>query len=163
MRSAAHRLQRAGVPTPRAASKRRVPVIWTGAGAGSRAFCGPAPGECGQCGALAWAPGHARHGRPRRTWGLRSRALAGARPAPHSAPGPAAQRRPLEQSAGQGGVPGSGECARAPLAAAARCPAGHGSCIPAAEPEGEAAPPPHRLRTTRRMRAPGVRRVKERR
>lgn len=118
------------------------------------------PGECGQCGALAWAPGHWRRGRPRGTWGLRSGALAGARPAPHSAPGPGAQRRPREPSAGQGGVPASGECARAPLAAAARCPAGHGSRIPAAEPEGEEVPPPHRPGTTRRRRAAGARRVK---
>ena len=112
-------------------------------------------------GALKWAPGHARHGRSRGTWGPRSGALAVARPAPHSAPGPGAQRRPRERSAGQGGVPASGECARVPLAAAARCPAGHSSRIPAAEPEGEAAPPPHRPRTTRRMRTAGARRAKE--
>lgn len=153
-------MQRAGVPAARAESKRRVPAI--GTRVGSRTSAGLRPGECGQCGALAWAPGHAGRGRPRGTWGLRSGALAGTRPAPHSAPSQGAQRRSRESSAGQGGVPASGECARAPLAAAARCPAGHGSRIPAAEPEGEAAPPPHRPRTTRRMRAPGARRVKER-
>lgn len=119
-------------------------------------------GKSCQCGALTWAPGHARHGWPRGTWGPRSGALAGARPPPHSAPGPGAQRRPREPSAGQGGVPASGECARVPLAAAARCPAGHGSRIPAAGPEEEAAPPPHRSRTTRRMPAAGARRAKER-
>lgn len=114
-----------------------------------------------QCGALTWAPGHARRGRPRRTRGPRSGTLAGARPALHSAPGPGAQRWPREPSAGQGGVPASGECTRVPLAAAARCPAGQGSRIPAAGPEGEAAPPPHGPRTTRRMRATGARRTKE--
>lgn len=41
MRSAARALQRAGVPAPRAASKRRVPAIRTPVG--SRALCGPVP------------------------------------------------------------------------------------------------------------------------
>lgn len=94
-----------------------------------------ASANAASAGLLTWAPEHARHRRPRGTWGPRSGALAGVRPAPHSAPGPGAQRRrPPEQSAGQGGVPASGECARVPLAAAARCPAGHSSRIPAAGP-----------------------------
>lgn len=149
MRSAARALQRAGVPALGAASKKRVPAIRTQAGPGRVRSAGRCLRERCWCGALTWAPGHARHGRPRGTWGPRSGALAGARPAPHSAPGPGAQRRPREPSAGQGGVPARGECARVPLAAAAaRCPAGHSSRIPAAGPEGEAAPPLHRPRTT---------------
>ncbi|XP_053757884.1 basic proline-rich protein-like [Panthera pardus] len=80
-------------------------------------------------------------------------------PPPHAAPGPGAPRRPREPSAGEGGVPASGERAPTPAPATASCPpgrkGGNRSNITAARP-GSGAPagaaPPLRPRT------PGVER-----
>ncbi|XP_053061622.1 translation initiation factor IF-2-like [Acinonyx jubatus] len=85
--------------------------------------------------------------------------LADAQPPPHAAPGPGAPRRPREPSAGEGGVPASGERAPTPAPATASCPpgrkGGNRSNITAARP-GSGAPagaaPPLRPRT------PGVER-----
>jgi hypothetical protein len=106
------------------------------------------------CAGLAWAPGpqpaHATRGGPRGPWGPRSWALAGAQPPPHAVPGPGALQPPREPSAGQGGVPASGERAPAPAsAAAARCPPGckGDNRITAAGPPGVRRPRRRRPRT----------------